>query len=94
MATDSLNKLSIQELRRAIALKEQIEVLEKELGQIIDAPLPTRSEEGRCGKHKRIAETARTGRSPLKLDANAPADLLDKARRNRVLRDLDDSEGW
>ena len=41
-----------------------------------------------------FAEIARTGRSPLKMDANAPAELLDKARRNRVLRDLDDSEGW
>lgn len=32
---------------------------------------------------------------PFPLTADAPVDgLLDKTRRNRVLRDLDDSEGW
>ena len=32
---------------------------------------------------------------PFPLTADAPDEgLLDKRRRNRVLRDLDDSEGW
>jgi antitoxin component of RelBE/YafQ-DinJ toxin-antitoxin module len=40
-----------------------------------------------------VAQIARTGRVPLKLEAQAD-DLLDVERRNRVLRSLDDSEGW
>jgi antitoxin component of RelBE/YafQ-DinJ toxin-antitoxin module len=40
-----------------------------------------------------VAQIARTGKVPLKLQAQ-PDDLLDVKRRNQVLRDLDDSEGW
>jgi antitoxin component of RelBE/YafQ-DinJ toxin-antitoxin module len=40
-----------------------------------------------------VAEIARTGKVPLKLETNRD-DLLDVERRNRVLRSLDDSEGW
>jgi len=40
-----------------------------------------------------VAQIARTGKVPLKLQA-ASDDLLGAERRNRVLRDLDDSEGW
>ena len=40
-----------------------------------------------------VAQIARTGRVPLKLEAQTD-DLLDVERRNRVLRSLDDSEGW
>jgi addiction module RelB/DinJ family antitoxin len=31
---------------------------------------------------------------PFKLSASKTDDLLDVERRNRILRDLDDSEGW
>ena len=40
-----------------------------------------------------VAQIARTGRVPLKLEAQTD-DLVDVERRNRVLRSLDDSEGW
>jgi antitoxin component of RelBE/YafQ-DinJ toxin-antitoxin module len=40
-----------------------------------------------------VAQIARTGKVPLKLQATSD-DLLDAKRRNAVLRDLDDSEGW
>jgi antitoxin component of RelBE/YafQ-DinJ toxin-antitoxin module len=40
-----------------------------------------------------VAQIARTGKVPLKLQ-NQPDDLLDVKRRNQILRDLDDSEGW
>jgi antitoxin component of RelBE/YafQ-DinJ toxin-antitoxin module len=40
-----------------------------------------------------VAQIARTGKVPLNLAAEPEAGL-DRERRNRVLRDLDDSEGW
>ena len=40
-----------------------------------------------------VAQIAHTGKVPLNL-AQEPEAGLDRARRNRVLRDLDDSEGW
>jgi antitoxin component of RelBE/YafQ-DinJ toxin-antitoxin module len=40
-----------------------------------------------------VAQIARTGKVPLKLQATSD-DLLGVERRNQVLRDLDDSEGW
>ena len=40
-----------------------------------------------------VAQIARTGKVPLNLAPELEAGL-DRARRNRVLRDLDDSEGW
>jgi antitoxin component of RelBE/YafQ-DinJ toxin-antitoxin module len=40
-----------------------------------------------------VAQIAQTGKVPLKLESQPEADL-DVARRNQVLRDLDDSEGW
>ena len=40
-----------------------------------------------------VAHIAHTGKVPLNL-APEPEARLDRARRNRVLRDLDDSEGW
>jgi antitoxin component of RelBE/YafQ-DinJ toxin-antitoxin module len=40
-----------------------------------------------------VAQIARTGRVPLSL-APGPEGLLDRDQRNRVLRQLDDSEGW
>jgi antitoxin component of RelBE/YafQ-DinJ toxin-antitoxin module len=40
-----------------------------------------------------VAQIAQTGKVPLKLEAPAD-DLVDVERRNRVLRCLDDSEGW
>ena len=40
-----------------------------------------------------VAQIARTGKVPLNL-APEPEGLLDREGRNRVLRDLDDSEGW
>ncbi|MGO8931159.1 MAG: type II toxin-antitoxin system RelB/DinJ family antitoxin [Limisphaerales bacterium] len=40
-----------------------------------------------------VAQIARTGKVPLKLQA-ASDDLLDAERRNQILRDLDDSDGW
>ena len=40
-----------------------------------------------------VAQIARTGQVPLKLQAQSD-DLLGVERRNQVLRDLDDSEGW
>ena len=39
-----------------------------------------------------VAQIARTGRVPLRLETQP--DGLDVVRRNQVLRDLDDSEGW
>jgi antitoxin component of RelBE/YafQ-DinJ toxin-antitoxin module len=42
-----------------------------------------------------VAQIARTGRVPLSMSVNLePEVLLDKAARNRVWRQLDDSEGW
>jgi antitoxin component of RelBE/YafQ-DinJ toxin-antitoxin module len=38
-----------------------------------------------------VAQIARTGKVPLKLETQ-PDDLLDRKRRNRVLRSLDDSQ--
>ena len=38
MATNSLSNLSVQQLQRAITLKEKIEALEGELSQILGAP--------------------------------------------------------
>jgi addiction module RelB/DinJ family antitoxin len=40
-----------------------------------------------------VAQIARTGKVPLKLQTQSD-DLLGVERRNKVLRDLDDSEGW
>jgi antitoxin component of RelBE/YafQ-DinJ toxin-antitoxin module len=40
-----------------------------------------------------VTQIARTGKVPLSL-APEPKRLLDRERRNRVLKDLDDSEGW
>ena len=40
-----------------------------------------------------VAQIAQTGKVPLKLETQAD-DILDVERRNRVLRSLDDSEGW
>jgi len=40
-----------------------------------------------------VAQIAQTGRVPLSL-APEPKGLVDRERRNRVLKDLDDSEGW
>jgi antitoxin component of RelBE/YafQ-DinJ toxin-antitoxin module len=40
-----------------------------------------------------VAQIARTGKVPLKLQTQ-PHDLLGVERRNQILRDLDDSEGW
>ncbi len=40
-----------------------------------------------------VAQIAHTGKVPLNL-APEPETGLDRERRNRVLRDLDDSEGW
>ena len=40
-----------------------------------------------------VAQIARTGKVPLKLQTQ-PGDLLGVERRNQILRDLDDSEGW
>jgi antitoxin component of RelBE/YafQ-DinJ toxin-antitoxin module len=40
-----------------------------------------------------VAQIARTGRVPLSLAPGAEG-LLDRDQRNRVLRQLDDSEGW
>jgi antitoxin component of RelBE/YafQ-DinJ toxin-antitoxin module len=40
-----------------------------------------------------VAQIARTGKVPLKLQAQSD-DLLGVKRRNQILRDLDDSEGW
>jgi antitoxin component of RelBE/YafQ-DinJ toxin-antitoxin module len=40
-----------------------------------------------------VAQIARTGKVPLSLSPGPDA-LLDRQQRNRVLRDLDDSEGW
>jgi antitoxin component of RelBE/YafQ-DinJ toxin-antitoxin module len=38
-----------------------------------------------------VTQIANSGKVPLKLDSDA--DLLDVQRRNKILRDLDDSEG-
>ena len=40
-----------------------------------------------------VAQIAHTGKVPWNL-ALEPEAGLDRERRNRVLRDLDDSEGW
>ena len=40
-----------------------------------------------------VAQIARTGKVPLRLQASSD-DLLGAERRNQVLRHLDDSEGW
>ena len=40
-----------------------------------------------------VAQIARTGKVPLNLHTQ-PDDPLDVKRRNQVLRDLDDSQGW
>ena len=40
-----------------------------------------------------VAQIARTGKVPLSLSPEPDA-FLDRRQRNRVLRDLDDSEGW
>jgi antitoxin component of RelBE/YafQ-DinJ toxin-antitoxin module len=40
-----------------------------------------------------VTQIARSGKVPLKLQTPAD-DLVDVKRRNRILKDLDDSEGW
>ncbi len=40
-----------------------------------------------------VAQIARTGNVPLKLETRADG-LVDVERRNQLLRSLDDSEGW
>jgi antitoxin component of RelBE/YafQ-DinJ toxin-antitoxin module len=40
-----------------------------------------------------VTQIARSGRVPLNL-AHGSEPLLDRERRNRLLKDLDDSEGW
>jgi antitoxin component of RelBE/YafQ-DinJ toxin-antitoxin module len=40
-----------------------------------------------------VAQIARTGKVPLTL-APQSEEVLDRDRRNKVLRGLDDSEGW
>ena len=40
-----------------------------------------------------VAQIARTGKVPLSLSPEPDA-LFDRQQRNRVLRELDDSEGW
>jgi len=40
-----------------------------------------------------VAQIAQSGKVPLKLETQPDAEL-DVARRNQILRDLDDSEGW
>jgi addiction module RelB/DinJ family antitoxin len=39
-----------------------------------------------------VTQIANSGKIPLKLDSDA--DLIDVERRNKILRNLDDSEGW
>jgi addiction module RelB/DinJ family antitoxin len=39
-----------------------------------------------------VTQIATTGKVPLKLESDE--DLIDVKRRNKILRDLDDSEGW
>ena len=39
-----------------------------------------------------VTKIANSGKVPLTLDTDD--DLLDVQRRNKILRDLDDSEGW
>ena len=41
-----------------------------------------------------VADIARNERVPLNLAATGSEGLVDREQRNRVLRDLDDSEGW
>jgi hypothetical protein len=41
MATNSLAHLSLQQLRRVVSIKEQIENLNKELGSVFGTPAPT-----------------------------------------------------
>ena len=41
-----------------------------------------------------FAQLVKQRRMPFDLVTDAPDGLIDIARRNRVLRDLDDSEGW
>ncbi len=40
-----------------------------------------------------VTQIARSGKVPLNLTPGAEP-LLDRERRNRLLKDLDDSEGW
>ena len=40
-----------------------------------------------------LHQIAKTGKVPISLSAGS-GELLDKDRRNEVLRNLDDSEGW
>ena len=40
-----------------------------------------------------VAQIARTGNVPLKLETQAD-NLVDRRRRNLVLGELDDSKGW
>jgi antitoxin component of RelBE/YafQ-DinJ toxin-antitoxin module len=40
-----------------------------------------------------VTQIARTGKVPLNL-AHGAEGLVDRERRNQVLKDLDDSEGW
>lgn len=42
-----------------------------------------------------FAQLVKVRRIPFSLAADAPADgLVDTGRRNRILRELDDAEGW
>src|SRR2546427_739165 len=59
MATNLLASLSIQELRRAIAIKEQIATLESELNHILGTPTAMTPVPKRGGR-KRMSTAART----------------------------------
>lgn len=55
MTNNPLANLSVQQLRRAITLKEQIEALEQELTQALGAPAPATPAASGRGKYQRSA---------------------------------------
>jgi len=55
MATNLLAGLSIQQLRRAVAIREQIAALETDLSEILGAPSSATSVGNRRGRRKRSA---------------------------------------
>jgi len=66
MATDSLAKLSVAQLRQALALKQQIEALERELRQRLDAPTPA-TPRARARRTRTPSVRAAAKKAPRKL---------------------------
>ena len=94
VANNILANLSIEQLRRAISLKEQIAALEAQLNQVFGAPAPAAPTSKRPGSGKRSAATrakmaaahqARWAKIRVAKGAPAPAKIAPKAPAKRKI---------